>query len=118
MYIDKLSVAPSFGLKLDKKLYKGAQKFYQLRDLPIQRDIFEKKVKKMEYWGDTNSELAHTVLEDNGCRTHLLCFRNSNMNNQQGIIIKKANQYNEILRFINNLDDDTIRAYEDYLIEM
>lgn len=118
MNIDKLSVAPTFGLKLDKKLYKDAQKFYRLRDLAIQRDIFEKQTKKMEYWGDTNSELVHTVLRDNENITHFLCLRNPNMNNKQGIILKKANKYNEILRFINKLDDNTIRAYEDYLIEM
>ena len=38
MNIDKLSVAPTFGLKLNKKLYKDAQKYYRLRDLAIQRD--------------------------------------------------------------------------------
>ena len=114
MKVDRINNSPNFGIKVDAKFIKDAQRYYTNRMLPLQYDTFNKTVEKLEYVGSDSSVIFHTTAPNNK-KLHLLCIKNEGINNKSAAIITKSDKYNDILRFFSSITTAKAEGYEDAL---
>ena len=112
MQIEKIKNNPNFGIKVDKKLIKDANRFYSSRMLPIQSNKFNKTVELLDLYGSDDSVILHHQAKVKNQTMHMLCLKNEKLNNKKALIMTQASKYNEILKYFNNLTGEIIEAME------
>ena len=115
MKVENIKSSPSFGVNIDKKLVKDANRYYRARILPDQIEKFNKTVEKLRNCGSRKTTILHHQMDNENGKIHMLCLKNTSLNNQKALLLTQSDKYNEILRYFSELTCKTVEAMEEIL---